>query len=243
MRIIAGEFRGRRLCAPKGQTTRPTTDRVRESLMSALASARGGFEDACVLDAFAGSGALGLEALSRGAACAHFFEKDKQALFALRSNVEALYGKAAEKAAVGKAAGGEATVGKVGAGKALAGKPAEGNVTENASTLTYSQAQMPARISATDVLAYPPLNTSKPFDLVFLDPPYAIDAKLVFAMLHKLNNAASLAPCAIISYEHALKNTYDIDAALEVSDFELLSRRAYGETELDIMCLKQDEHS
>ena len=54
--------------APKGDGTRPTIDRVRESLMSALASARGGFDDAVVLDAFAGSGALGLEVLSRGAA-------------------------------------------------------------------------------------------------------------------------------------------------------------------------------
>ena len=70
MRIIAGEFRGRRLEAPKGQGTRPTTDRVRESLMSALNSARGGFEDAVVLDAFAGSGGLGMESLSRGAAAA-----------------------------------------------------------------------------------------------------------------------------------------------------------------------------
>lgn len=90
MRIIAGEYRGRRLQAPKGDATRPTTDRVRESLMSALSSARGGFEGAVVLDAFAGSGALGLEALSRGAASAHFFEKDGVALRALCANVEAL---------------------------------------------------------------------------------------------------------------------------------------------------------
>ena len=72
MRIIAGEFRGRTLLAPKGDGTRPTTDRVRESVMSTVFSARGGFEDAMVLDAFAGSGALGLEALSRGAARAVF---------------------------------------------------------------------------------------------------------------------------------------------------------------------------
>ncbi len=76
MRIIAGEFKGRTIKAPKGDGTRPTTDRVRESLMSAVNSACGGFEGATVLDAFAGSGALGLEALSRGAACAHFFERD-----------------------------------------------------------------------------------------------------------------------------------------------------------------------
>ena len=58
MRIIAGEHRGRVLKAPKGDGTRPTTDRVRESLMSMVASARGGFEGAVVLDAIAGSGAL-----------------------------------------------------------------------------------------------------------------------------------------------------------------------------------------
>ena len=73
MRIIAGQWRGRTIFAPQGDTTRPTTDRVRESLMSSLASARGGFEGAIVLDAFAGSGALGLEALSRGASFAQFF--------------------------------------------------------------------------------------------------------------------------------------------------------------------------
>ena len=67
MRIIAGEFRGRKLDAPRGDGTRPTTDRVRESLMSALVSLRDGLDGAVVLDAFAGSGALSLEALSRGA--------------------------------------------------------------------------------------------------------------------------------------------------------------------------------
>lgn len=90
MRIIAGEFGGRVLKAPKGRTTRPTTDRVRESMMSALSSARGGFDGAVVLDAFAGSGALAFEALSRGAACAHLFERDRGALAALSANAEAL---------------------------------------------------------------------------------------------------------------------------------------------------------
>lgn len=90
MRIIAGQFRGRTLAAPKGDGTRPTTDRVRESLMSAVNSACGGFEGATVLDAFAGSGALGLEALSRGAACAHFFERDGAAQRVLCGNVRAL---------------------------------------------------------------------------------------------------------------------------------------------------------
>lgn len=92
MRIIAGTWRGRTIDAPAGEHTRPTIDRVRESLMSALSSARGGFEGAVVLDAFAGSGALGLEALSRGAAEAWLCERDRAALAVLRRNVEKLAG-------------------------------------------------------------------------------------------------------------------------------------------------------
>ena len=96
VRIIAGEFKGRVLRAPKGSNTRPTTDRVREALFSALSSARGGFEGAVVLDAFAGSGALSLEALSRGAACAHLFERDRAALERVFRAREALYREAAD---------------------------------------------------------------------------------------------------------------------------------------------------
>lgn len=90
MRVIAGQYRGRPLKAPKGSTTRPTTDRVKETLMSSLMSAYGPFDGAHVLDAFAGSGALGIECLSRGAAFAHFFERDRGALEALRSNISML---------------------------------------------------------------------------------------------------------------------------------------------------------
>ena len=87
MRIIAGQWRGRRIEAPRGDTARPTIDRVRESLMSVLASARGTLEGAVVLDAFAGSGALGLEALSRGAAYVWFFERDRAVYRTLSSNI------------------------------------------------------------------------------------------------------------------------------------------------------------
>jgi 16S rRNA (guanine966-N2)-methyltransferase len=86
MRIVAGERGGRRISAPRGAVTRPTSDRVREALFSILGDL-GGVE---VLDAFAGSGALGLEALSRGAATATFWETSTAALRALRGNVEAL---------------------------------------------------------------------------------------------------------------------------------------------------------
>lgn len=86
MRVIAGAWRSLSLEAPKGRDTRPTTNRVKESIMSSLESACG-FEGACVLDAFAGSGALGIEALSRGADYACFFERDSQAKAVILKNL------------------------------------------------------------------------------------------------------------------------------------------------------------
>ena len=90
MRIIAGEWRGRRLQAPPGASTRPTAGRVRETLFSMLASRLGAFDGLRVADLFAGSGALGLEALSRGAALACFVESDPKAVAAIRANAAAL---------------------------------------------------------------------------------------------------------------------------------------------------------
>lgn len=90
MRIIAGEWRGRTIVAPKGDTTRPTADRTREALFSMLTSRVGNFEGMNVADLFAGSGALGLEALSRGAAHCLFVEQDKAALDALKTNIAKL---------------------------------------------------------------------------------------------------------------------------------------------------------
>jgi len=87
VRIISGQWRSRPLVAPKGDTTRPTADRTRETLFSMLASRLGSFEGLSVADLFAGSGALGLEALSRGAAKATFVEQDSAALRALRANI------------------------------------------------------------------------------------------------------------------------------------------------------------
>jgi 16S rRNA (guanine966-N2)-methyltransferase len=94
MRIVAGRHRGRRLAAPEGKAVRPTSDRAREALFDILAHGRFAdrpvFEGADVLDAFAGTGAFGLEALSRGARHASFIEKDRAALAMLRANVAAL---------------------------------------------------------------------------------------------------------------------------------------------------------
>lgn len=90
MRVISGEWRGRKLIAPKGDTTRPTADRMRETLFSMLASRLGNFEELRVADLFAGSGALGLEALSRGAAHCLFVEHERGAIDAIRTNIDAL---------------------------------------------------------------------------------------------------------------------------------------------------------
>jgi 16S rRNA (guanine966-N2)-methyltransferase len=86
VRVVAGTRGGRRLTAPAGRGTRPTSDRVREALFSIL----GDVEGLRVVDLFAGSGALGIEALSRGAASAVFVERDPRAARAVRTNLEAL---------------------------------------------------------------------------------------------------------------------------------------------------------
>ena len=87
MRIIAGEFRGRKLLPPEGEQTRPITDRVKQSLFDILTPI---LPDARVYDCFAGTGSLGLEALSRGSAHVTFFESDRSAAARLRRNIEAL---------------------------------------------------------------------------------------------------------------------------------------------------------
>ncbi len=125
MRIIAGAFRGRKLQAPAGMETRPTADRVRETLFSMLASRLGAFEGLRVADLFAGSGALGLEALSRGAAFACFVEQDQRAIEAIRANIAAL------------------------------------------------GIQDRSQLLARSALALPP---AEPFDLIFADPPYALQS-------------------------------------------------------------------
>jgi 16S rRNA (guanine966-N2)-methyltransferase len=86
VRIVAGAYGGRRLEAPAGEATRPTSDRVKEALFSILGSVDG----ATVVDLFAGSGALGLEALSRGAESVTFVESDRKAAEAIRRNIAAL---------------------------------------------------------------------------------------------------------------------------------------------------------
>lgn len=89
MRVVAGALRGRRIESPESDATRPTTDKVREAVFNALTSL-GEIEGARVLDAFAGTGAMGIEALSRGAAHCTFVERDRAAITVLRRNLESL---------------------------------------------------------------------------------------------------------------------------------------------------------
>ena len=90
MRIIAGSARGRRLAAPKGTATRPTSDRAREGLFATVTAIRGPLPGARVLDLYAGSGAIGLEALSRGAVRVLFVESDGRAARVIRANLAAV---------------------------------------------------------------------------------------------------------------------------------------------------------
>lgn len=199
MRIIAGSERGRTLTAPKGDGTRPTTDRVRESLMSAIASARGGFDDAVVLDAFSGSGALACEALSRGAAFACLCEQAGGALKVIQRNVDTLgYND--------------------GCARVVRGDVLRGNVPK------------------------PPASAgdgSAAYDLVFLDPPYALGADAVYGLVASLDERGLLQEGTVISYEHDAADNDQADGAfaalLEPRGFELSSRRIYGSTVIDIL--------
>ncbi|MGZ4702371.1 MAG: 16S rRNA (guanine(966)-N(2))-methyltransferase RsmD [Ilumatobacteraceae bacterium] len=89
IRVVSGEFGGRKLLVPAGLATRPTTDKARQAVFNSLDSA-GLIDGAAVADLYAGSGALGIEALSRGAATCVFVERDRAALHALRANIAAL---------------------------------------------------------------------------------------------------------------------------------------------------------
>lgn len=176
MRIIGGTFSGRALVAPKGRDTRPTADRVRESVFNILAHQGGfSFEGARVIDLFAGSGALGLEAMSRGAAFCLFVETDAAARGAIRDNVEAL--------------------GLMGA------------------TRVHRR--------GADALGEKPAGVGAPFNLAFLDPPYAKD--LCGPALAALRKGGWLDPGAVVIVEQGKDETPAIAEGFVEDD-----RRTYG---------------
>lgn len=169
-RIVAGTAGGRRLVAPAGGGTRPTSDRVREALFSALGDLTG----LRVLDGYAGSGAVGLEALSRGAAHALLVERDPAALAAVRANVTAL--------------GLAARVHAGDLGRLVAGAP------------------------------------DRPYDIVFLDPPYADPVGTVVAALSENGWLEVGATLVVERSSRSEEPTWP--AGLQAR------RRAYGETTL-----------
>jgi 16S rRNA (guanine966-N2)-methyltransferase len=204
MRIIGGLFKGRKIQAVPDKQCRPTTDRVREAWASSIISILqeggpggrgeghppGGLEGARVLDAFAGSGALGLELLSRGAGACLFVEKSRVAEVALRNTIASL-------------------------------------------GLSREQAQ----VCRADSLATPLaacIRRSRPFDLVVLDPPYAVPQAAVAGLVETLSRGGLLTPQALISYEHAATDSAERDG-LSIDDdttnsprLELVRHREYG---------------
>lgn len=176
-RIIAGQARGRRLATPPGQGTRPTADRAREGLFSALESLLGGLDGLRVIDAYAGSGAVGLEALSRGAAAALLVESDRRAAGVVRENLAAL---------------------------ALPGGRLHADRVERLAAETCPDA---------------------PYDVLFLDPPYALSAEALSAVIAAFADNGWLAADAVVCVERAAR---DPEWAWP-GGFAPLRARAYGE--------------
>lgn len=156
-RVIGGAAGGRRLAVPAGRDTRPTSDRAREALFSALEAMTGGLRGARVLDLYAGSGAVGLEALSRGAVAAVLVESDAKAVRVLRENV---------------------------AGLGLPG----------------------AQVSARAVSAHLAEPAPAAFDVVFADPPYALPAAELAAILAGAGERGWIADGAVVVVERATRD-------------------------------------
>lgn len=179
MRIIAGKWRGRQLEMPSQKITRPTTDRVREALFSILLSRVGSLADLYVFDAFAGSGALGFEALSRGAEHVFFAEKNQGTRRVLQNNVRTLK-------------------------------------CENQVSIAMD--------------AFKIGTVRRPFDLVFMDPPYGVGLESeLFAYLcqNKLINAQTL----FVVESHA------DNAPLCIADAMCIDYRIYGNCALNLFKL------
>lgn len=157
-RIVAGAARGRRLAVPPGDATRPTSDRAREGLFGTLESLHGHLYGARVLDLYAGTGAVGLEALSRGAAAVTLVESAPGPLATLRANVDAI-----------RLAGAEI---------------------------------VPRPVAS--VLAAGPA-TRAAYDIVFSDPPYALEEPALAADLAALVERGWLAPAAVVAVERSSK--------------------------------------
>jgi 16S rRNA (guanine966-N2)-methyltransferase len=179
MRIIGGRWRGRRLASPPGRGTRPTADRVREAIFSSIYSLLGALDDLTVIDLYAGSGALGFEALSREASRCIFVESDRRAAGTIAANARDL------------------------------GLPSE------ATAIITSSAgpELGTRLGSVGA------------SLLLADPPYRIDAAAFAEVLSGLSQSGTLAPGALVVYEHAAATD-----GVWPDGFEALSERRYGDT-------------
>lgn len=191
MRVVGGRWRGHPLEAPTGRNvTRPTTDRMRESIASMVLSAQGlDLSADAVLDAFAGSGAMGLELLSRGAARCTFADSDRGAVALVRRNLKA-----------------------VGAG------PGTWHVTGG-------------DVRRLAVRGLP----GAPFSVVFLDPPYAMAAGEVSALVVTLRESGQLGPAALVVYERSSSAP-----GLTLPGSRLLRSKEHGITTVDLLRLDGD---
>lgn len=175
MRVISGSLKGRRLIAPAGMATRPTADRIKESVFNILA---GRIVNQRVLDLFAGSGALGIEALSRGAVSAVFVDHAKPALAAIRCNIQKL-------------------------GLDERSRVIHGNIFKNLNCLRPQQ---------------------QAFDLVFMDPPYGINA--VAPALAALVCCGAMARHTHVVIEHSTREPI----TLRDGSLTLVDQRRFGKT-------------
>ena len=192
MRVVGGKWGGRPLESPEGRgVTRPTTDRNREAMASMILSARGlDLGGASVLDAFAGSGAMGIELLSRGAARCTFIDQDARAVARVRRNLARVGAERGEYAVIRGDACQLAEQGRI---------------------------------------------AGAPFDVVFLDPPYALSASVVSAMLEHLIEHGALRPEATVVYERAAEAL-----GLSVLGLVPLRTKRYGITCVDLLEKGQD---
>ncbi len=185
MRIVGGMWRGRPIDAPEGRGTRPTTDRMRETLASMILSAEeldlGGVS---VLDAFAGSGAVGLELLSRGASSCTFCERDRRAATLVRANCQ-----------------------RLGAHKD-SWRVVTGDVTRTVSRGLWGA----------------------PFRVVYLDPPYAMDASVVAGLVEALRTSGQLEAGCLVVYERAPEAE-----ELSLTGFERLRSRVVASSCVDLL--------
>ena len=227
MRIVAGAWRGRTLIAPPGQETRPTADRVRQALFDMLMHAEWGgralVEGAMVLDVFAGTGALGLEALSRGAAHACFIERDRAALRALRTNVATCKAEpqaevlAVDVLSIGPASRSAKALTAVDAAKPWVSGPGPVMTRGGKSVLNApADGAQPAGSCAGAPAGGGP---DTPASLVFLDPPYG--QHLVANAIARLRDVRRIGAGALIVAETGRDETW-------VPEQPLLAERQYG---------------